>query len=187
MKKASTVFLVFAAVTFVAQWLVPLTMITGQEVVLKKGQEIKIRCQPIDPYDPFRGRYVRVRLDLSLPEDLPLPEDWNRQQRLFAILGTDADGFAEVRAIVLDEPEQGLYVRGQKQQWGNTFDLGLDRYYMNERLAPEAERLLRSGIGDIAEVWASLRVWEGRAVLGGLYVDGVPIEDYAGSRLNQSE
>ena len=128
MKKASTVFLVFAAVTFLVQWLVPFTMMTGQEVVLKRGQEIKIRCQPIDPYDPFRGRYVRVRLDLSLPENLQLPEGWDRQQRVFAILGTDVEGFAEVKSIQLDEPGQGLYVRGQKLNWGNTFDLGLDRY-----------------------------------------------------------
>ena len=176
MKKASKVFLMFAAVVFILQWLVPATMIIGQEMVLDKGDEIKIRCRPIDPYDPFRGRYVRVRLDFQLPESMQLPEEFYKQQRVFALLDKDEDGFVTVNQIVKDAPEQGLYVRGNKFRRRNTFELGLDRYYMNERLAPEAERLVRSGIREDSDVWATLKVWNGKAVMNGLFVDGIPIE-----------
>lgn len=187
MKKASTIFLIFAAVIFLLQLLVPATMIIGHEMTLDRGVEIKIRCQPIDPVDPFRGRYVRVRLDLPLPDKQPLPEEFYSQQQLFAILSVDDQGFAEISKIVINEPREDLYVCGQNSGWRETFDLGLDRYYMNERLAPEAEKLVRSGIRQESEVWASVKVWKGRAALSAIFVDGIPIEDLAGKQLDQSE
>lgn len=179
MKKASMVFMIFAGAIFIIQWLVPAMMIVGQEVVLDKGQEIKIECQPIDPYDPFRGRYVRIRLNLTLPEDMKLPDEFYEQQRVFAHLVADEEGFVEVSKITAEEPENVLYVRGNKPRWRNAFELGLDRYYMNEKLAPEAEKIVRNNIREDSTVWASLKVWQGRAVLTGIFVDGVPIEDLA--------
>ena len=171
--------LVFAAVIFAIQWIVPAMMIVGQEVVLDKGQEIKIECQPIDPYDPFRGRYVRVRLNLSLPENMELPEEFHEQQRVYAHLMLDEEGFVEVKEITAEEPENVLYVRGNIPRWRGAFELGLDRYYMNEKLAPEAEKIVRTNIREDSTVWASLKVWKGRAVLTGIFVDGVPIEELA--------
>lgn len=186
MKKASKVFLIFAAVVFILQWLVPGTMIIGQEMVLGKGDEIKIRCRPIDPYDPFRGRYVRVRLNLTTPENVRLSDELYKQQWVYALLDQDADGFVTVNQIVKDAPGEGLYVRGQYRR-RNTFEPGLDRYYMNERLAPEAERLVRDGIREDAQVWATVKVWNGKAVMNGLFVDGIPIEELARRKLDQAE
>lgn len=187
MKKASRIFLISAAVMCVLQWLVPGAMILRHEAVLARGEEIKIRCQPIDPVDPFRGRYVRVRLDLPMPERFQMPDDFQQRERLFAKLQRDADGFVEVTEVTVEPPGSGLYLSGTYPTWRRTFDLGLDRYYMNERLAPEAEKLVLSGIRQDSVVWASVKVWKGRSVLSGLYVDGVPIEDLAQKQLNQSE
>ena len=187
MNKASRIFLIFAVVVFVLQWLVPATMIIGHEMVLEKGEEIKIRCQPIDPVDPFRGRYVSIRLDLALPDNFEQPADTHKQQHVFARLRLDEQGFAVVDEVLTDEPSTDLYVTGQVQGWRKTFAIGLDRYYMNERLAPEAERLVRSGIREDSKVWASVKIFKGRAVLSGLYVDGIAIEELARERLDQSE
>ncbi len=181
MKRASMIFLIFAVVIFVIQWMVPAMMIVGQEVVLDKGQEIKVECQPIDPYDPFRGRYVRIRLNLPLSNGvkLPDPNEYHEQQRLYGQLILDENGFARVKKITVEPPETDLHVRGKKLQRRTTFELGLDRYYMNEKLAPEAEKIVRQNIREDSTVWASLKVWKGRAVLTGIFIDGVPIEDLA--------
>ena len=40
------------------QLFVPANMILEQEDILKNGTPYKFKTAPIDPYDPFRGKYV---------------------------------------------------------------------------------------------------------------------------------
>jgi len=54
--------------------------------------------------------------------------------------------------------------------------LPIDRYYMNEKLAPEAETLVQQ-VGSDKEAYVTVRVKNGGMVISGLFIDGVAIEE----------
>ena len=42
------------------QWVLPARMIWEREEVLQIGKEFKFIVEPIDPEDPFKGRYINL-------------------------------------------------------------------------------------------------------------------------------
>jgi len=52
-------FLLFGVMVLL-QWFVPSKMIWNQEDILTNGELYKFECKPIDPYDPFRGKYITL-------------------------------------------------------------------------------------------------------------------------------
>jgi hypothetical protein len=51
------------------------------------------------------------------------------------------------------------------------------RYYVEESIAPEAERAYR-GSAQVSNAYITVRVLDGRAVIDGLYIDDEPLEQY---------
>ena len=45
------------------QLAVPVAMIARREIALRQGESFRFRCAPVDPVDPFRGRYVDLQFD----------------------------------------------------------------------------------------------------------------------------
>ena len=64
----STKIIVIIAFIFMvfAQWYVPSKMILDREDILKNGEEFKFLTQPIDPSDPFRGKYITLNSEMSI-------------------------------------------------------------------------------------------------------------------------
>jgi uncharacterized membrane-anchored protein len=170
--------LILLAIVFLIQWAVPVSMILGRERVLEQGTEVKFSVQPVDPYDPFRGRYVRINARPVIDESSSWPEGLKRGERVFAIIEPDDQGFAQATEVVADRPQAGLYLQG-KALWprSRSLDFGLDRYYMNEKMAPATERLVGERLQTGAEVHITVRILDGDSVITGLYVDGVAVEE----------
>ena len=55
--KTLYIFILFIIVVC-AQLFVPSQMIFQQEDVLKTGTAFKFKTQPVDPSDPFKGKYI---------------------------------------------------------------------------------------------------------------------------------
>lgn len=184
MKAAS---LLLFSLAVVAQWVVPLTGIWQHEQVLARGTLVRIKCTAPDPYDPLRGRYLAVRPAQSeAPCD---PEMDNRRgARAYAILEADAQGLAKVARLVPEPPASGDYVR-VRQGWAYEgkarFDWPFDRFYLNEELAPEADKWLAESLRDADGVIAEVRVLDGRAVLADLTLDGKSFREHLKARLKQ--
>lgn len=53
------------AILALAQIASPLSMIVKRELVLKNGIPFRFKTIPQDPADPFRGRYVALRIEAS--------------------------------------------------------------------------------------------------------------------------
>jgi len=157
--------LLFPALIIViaVQLLVPGYQIINKYNVLKTGEEFKFRVDPVDPYDAFRGRYVSLNVQ---------PDVYLSTNGRYGKITVDDDGFARISSISNNKPVSGSYVKSA----GNWFVLPIDRYYMEEKLAPEAERLIwQRQEGKDAYIIA--RVKNGTLVISGLYIDGVAIED----------
>ena len=149
-------------ITILVQILIPAYMIWGKYDVLKNGEEVKIKVAPIDPYDAFRGRYVSLWYDDGL--------SYEQSQGKYGILEIDEDGFAMVKKVVKEQPKDQLYLTSENEDY---FYIPLDRYYMEETLAPKAEEM----ISREKEAYVTIRIKGDKSVLSGLYIDGKPVEE----------
>lgn len=172
----------FFALLVVVQIAVPASMIAGREVTLRQGQLYRFRTAPVDPYDPFRGRFVAIGLR---PATAPLPKGVQLEysQEVYVTLGTDKEGYAYVERTSLTRPDGGDYVRVKASPHSGGAEASIrwpiDRYYMDEHMAPEAERAYRQrDRGEQREAYAAVRVRNGNAVLEDLYIEGVPVADF---------
>ncbi len=151
-------------IMIVLQLFVPVYMIANKYDILRNGEEYKFKVAPVDPYDAFRGRYVWI--SYRLPQDIY----W---KGMYGEITVGEDGFAEISKITNAKPREGAYVVSKDK---SHFTMPFDRYYMDERFAPRAERLTRSGSAS-ENAYVTVRVKNGSLVVSGLYIDGVPIED----------
>ncbi len=179
----------FALVVLV-QWYVPGSIILTHENALSKGEALKFRTGLYDPLDPFRGRYVRLNFEWGRFDGVSLSEEkWPHYgvRQAYVLLEKDEDGFAKVTALSLERPQNGSYLRAKVRHWGSNsyfIELPFDRYFMNEKAAPEAERLYLQANrrGRSAEEafnndnYVLVRVFQGTAAIESLYVFGQPIE-----------
>jgi len=171
----------FFAVLVIAQLAVPAWMIVSREWTLRQGNTFKFHTAPVDPYDPFRGRYVALRLE---PDEAraPVETQLDYNQRMVAVLETDAEGYAKVSELRLEPPPEGDFIRVHAWPRDATM-VGIhwpfDRYYMDERLAPEAEKAYRDhNLREERNAHVTVRVRSGNAVLEDLFIENVPVREY---------
>lgn len=186
----------FAAVAAV-QLAVAARMIWIQESTLRQGAVYRFRTEPVDPADPFRGRYVQLGFaaqrvacndessEAAAPVACPDARNWHKGDWLYASLATDAEGFARITRLDSVPPNAVDYLRVRADQvysYAVSLQLPFDRYYLDEQHAPEAERAYRQRSrrrrGERVEAWVSVRVRSPHAVLEELYLDGKPVRQF---------
>jgi len=182
MRPALIVFAVAAA----AQWLLPLWGVWRHERVIARGTVVRIECGAPDPYDPLRGRYLAVR---PLESGFAPPEGMPEGERVpvWATLAVGADGLARIESLTL-EPVSGPTVvqlaarspRSDRNREAVIIEWPFDRFYLNERLAPDADRLLAERLAEDTRPVAEVCLLEGRAVLTDVLIDGVSIREIVG-------
>jgi uncharacterized membrane-anchored protein len=163
------------------QLFVPMKMILDKENVLRTGQVFKFKTAPVDPNDPFRGKYINLHFEAS---QFPVinSDAWAMDQDVFVQLTTDADGFAKVLDITPEIPSSSApYLKARINSISPDvlfLEYPFDRYYMEETKAYEAEQLYRETLQDTLQTtYALVRIKAGDAVLEDVMVDGVPIRE----------
>ncbi len=175
---------VFILVALV-QLFVPAKMIFDTEKVLKTGKEYKFKIAPIDPNDPFRGKYITLRFEENMIK-VQNGEDWISGETIYVLIATDKNGFVKIKSISKDEPTtEGndffkAKVRYVSSNGSNKLiiDYPFDRYYMEESKAYDAEQTYRQSQIDTNQIaYALVSIKEGKAVLKDVLIDGVPIRE----------
>lgn len=164
-------------VAAIAQIAVPASLIARYMDVLHNGIVYKVKTMPIDPVDPFRGRYVAISMDLDVPDALVKKFHELDNSSYYIKLDEGVDGFAKISQLS-GTPIKGdgvIKLRGSRWRFSNSIRLPYNRYYMDENAAPKAEATASSRRG---ETYAALKVKGGAAVIKGLYINGLRIEDY---------
>jgi uncharacterized membrane-anchored protein len=135
----------------------------------------------VDPADIFRGRYVALQFD-ERNVTVTNGATWHRNQKVIATLTTNEDGFAVIAGLTDTAPADRPYLNTRvRYGYGNnvTLRLPFDRYYMNEKSAPQAERAYwDNNRRTNSTTYAAVRVLDGFAVLEELYINDVPVKDY---------
>jgi uncharacterized membrane-anchored protein len=182
--KSSRIVLALFAVVALAQLTVATSQLWRSEWTLRTGKPYKFRTAPVDPYDAFRGRYVALAFE---EREAPWEGKTHPKYRdnAYAVLGTDTDGFAKVLRVTPSPPD-GDYLRVKTGHGGKSnmvsFSFSFDRFYMEERKAPEAERVYREQNrwgGTNRNTYALVRVRNGLGVIEDLFVGDKPIRELA--------
>ena len=182
MKKRSLACIIFACV-ILAQLGLPGWLIARHELTLARGEPVKFKVRPVDPYDPFRGRYVNLELEQTTA---PLPEGYRpeRGTKVYVPIKLGRDGFAKLGHARPEPPSGGPYIKCRVRATdGNRarLDMPLSRYYMEGRLAQPAQTATRQRAMD-GDVWVQARLWRGHAVIVQLYVGDTTIRQYLQQR-----
>lgn len=154
------------------------------ERILKEGEVFYFKVLPLDPYDPFRGRYVTLRFENANKAPLAEGETLEEQTKGYALLEHHEKG-DRIKEIHFKKPVQGDFLEVNvystthaKKGDSNTvyFSLPFDRFYMREDIAPKAEKVLRIRSG--VSVKAKLRVQDGKGVIEDLMVEQTPLSQF---------
>jgi len=102
------------------QLLVLASMVFSRESVIHGGQQVYLRTAPIDPRDPFRGDFVRLRYPMNNTSDVSVRWTDNdkspgRGTKVYAILSESNEGLYQVEYITDSKPSSGLYIRGRAE------------------------------------------------------------------------
>jgi len=181
MKKIALLFLIVA---FLMQWFVPLNMVMQQETILKDGTAFKFKTQPIDPNDPFRGKFVVLNYEAD-KMDVLNEELWYMGEPVFVRIQEDNEGFAAIASIEKVAPiGEKHFVKAEIERvWRDDpvqvrIKYPFERFYMEESKAPKAEAMFRNLWRDsTTTVYGLVVINEGKAALEDVLVDGISIRD----------
>jgi uncharacterized membrane-anchored protein len=166
----------------IAQWFVPARMIYESETVVSEGVEFKFKTEPIDPSDPFRGKYITLQFEADVKKFTD-STDFMATEEIFVTFETDSAGFAVPDEIFRTPPESGHYLRttidyviNYRNDHRVKFDLPFDRFYLEESKAFRAEQLYREAQRDTSQVaYALVSIGQGQAVIKDVLINGKPI------------
>lgn len=166
------------------QLLVPSIMIYQHEKVLNSGTTYKFKTAPLDPYDPFRGRYVSLDFEEDFV-DVPNADELNEGEDAFAILEVNEEGFGVVKALQKEQPKEieNYVIAKIKYKVGENstrvnIQLPFNKFYCEESKAPRIELKYNEFRRDSTKtIYAEVKVKSGNYSVTGLYVDGQSILD----------
>ena len=129
------------------QLAVPLGMAGLAEADLVFGDEIKLKAQPVDPLDVFRGNYVVLRYEISR---LQVTFEVQRGQRLCADLFQSEPGVYGARYAYDLPPTEGKSICGRARhdaRGGESvgIEYGIETYYASAERAEEIESSIARG------------------------------------------
>lgn len=168
----------------------PSKMIYDQQKAVEVGTPYKFKTQPIDPNDPFRGKYVFLNYELDSFENTDTTI--TRGQEIYVYIKSDHEGYAVATQISkqkLDTDQDYVKVEADYAYNGKVnFSLPFNRLYMEEGKAQEAEDAMDSvfdiGIGgrDQPErpntvCYALVYIDGGTARLVDVFIDEVSIRE----------
>lgn len=161
---------------------VPAKLILDKENILSLGTPYKFRTAPVDPYDPFRGKYITLSFDANQFE-VPNDSSWHTGDVVYVHLGNDSAGYAKIKDLTYQPPADGNidYVKARIQYaYGNnvTIEYTFNRFFMEESKAEEAENTYRTLQWDTAQhVYALVNVRNGDAVIKDVMINDKSIAD----------
>lgn len=126
-------------IALAVQTLILLVLLGLATLPFLNAQSILVKVVPVDPWDPYRGEYVRLAYPFS-----PLPEsNFKNGETLYVLLKPDAKGIHQAAAFLREPPTEGVYLKG-KVQW-NQIRYGIESFYVQKGTAQTYEKAAAQG------------------------------------------
>lgn len=195
--------LLFIFIGIVAQFALFSAVIIRREATLRYGEVCRFETAPVDPFDAFRGQYVHLDFK-AFNSGIITDRPFTRKTWCYLSLATDTNGYSIVSGVTDSKPTSGTYIRTRVSwctehyvakpkpddkyhreptgKWEVHLNVPFSRYYMPEKLAPQAETAYRSANrrnpGTDSSAAARVRVWKGMVVIEDIEINGKPIRAY---------
>jgi uncharacterized membrane-anchored protein len=129
-----------------AQLAVPLALAAVAAADLAFGQEVRLRAQPVDPLDIFRGNYVVLRYDIS---QVGVGDPVRRGETLCVRLSEQNDVWSGDFAVP-ERDREGTAICGRARNdapagEGVSIEYGIETYFANAERAREIEQSISRG------------------------------------------
>lgn len=183
------------ALMVLAQWMVPIKMILDSEKVLRTGTTYKFMTEPIDPSDPFRGKYVTLRFNAERFETDTLHK-YEEGQEVYASLSLDSAGYVIIDHVYQELPVNPdnnflkttigyVWINQEKQMIDLNFSF--DRFYMEESKASDAEQVYWIAQRDSTQVaYAVVKILNSQGIIESVMINDRPIVEIV-RELNEKE
>jgi len=178
-------------IMIIAQWFVPLSMVVEQENVLTNGRLFKFKTEPIDPSDPFRGKYITLRF----AESTFLAEqsmEFQSGEDVYVEIKENEYGFAIIQSVSCNTPVNSLSIVKAKVGYadsGGSVDIQypFDKFYLEESKAADAERAYWEANSDSTQVaYALVAIKNGTAALKDVIINEKSVVDLV-KEMNEDE
>ncbi|MCX2745354.1 GDYXXLXY domain-containing protein [Mangrovivirga sp. M17] len=176
------------------QLYIPAKMIMDREEVLSEGQTYKFRTQPIDPTDPFRGKYIVLNYEANSVE-IDTSDQWIYGDQIFVTLTENEEGFTVPDKVFKEKPGSGeTFITakiGGTQPYNKPpiliIDYPFNKFFMEESMAPVAETVHRESQQDsLVDSYSIVKVLNGEAVLDDVVIGDRSIREIVKERQDQS-
>ncbi|WP_405205261.1 GDYXXLXY domain-containing protein [Aquimarina sp. LLG6339-5] len=174
-------FILFIVVAL-AQIFVPIQMIMDNEDTLVSGTVYKFKTRPVDPTDPFRGKYITLQYEMDHFDTKDTT--YVVGEEIYIYLKNDQEGFADISEISKIPMETKKdYVTARVTYYYNgkvNFQLPFNTFYMEETKAYDAEMAYVEANRDSLSnnIYALVYIKDDRAVLKDVLIDDIPIKEY---------
>lgn len=196
MKKNKKILLAIFILVAIVQLYVPIKMIFNNEDVLKTGTEFKFRTAPIDPNDPFRGKYISLRFDDNTTI-FYTKEKWTTGEEIYVSIENNEDGFAKIKAISKEKPSNtpnfvkakvGYGIFNLQENNRIVIDYPFNKFFMEETKAYDAEQIYNQTIRERNEkpTYAIVVIKDGNAVLKDVMIDEISIKEIVKEKQNNA-
>lgn len=183
MNAKKIIFLLFALIIL----LVPMYVIFSTEGILEHGHRHKLHLQGYDPFDPFRGKYLRLNYD----SNVHCSEDFEEGDDVYVTFEKDSLGFSYFANASSEKPDHDDYMKS-KVTWADSFwdvedayksvNIELDnltKYFINEDKDLLAEEILETYSRDHPnDIYVAIRVLDGEARIEDIYVEETPLLEF---------
>ncbi|HMJ68784.1 MAG TPA: GDYXXLXY domain-containing protein [Cyclobacteriaceae bacterium] len=177
-----------------AQWYAPLSIVYDSEKTVEEGAEYRFRTAPVDPSDPFRGKYITLNFEAAtyFPTDTN-EVNFDAGQTVYATILPDSLGFAKVIQIAAEPPVIGIDYITATFEYGNrrylypdgelvpssvVLEFPFQRLYVEESKASEAEKYYWTSRTDSTLVcYAVVKVLKGNTTLVDVMVNDRSLMD----------
>ena len=166
------------------QLFVPAQMIFNKQQVIQNGEVFRFKTAPIDPSDPFRGKYIILNF-----EENTFPVDsaagWEKGNDAYLTLTKDSNNFAKVNACLLSPPPDiNNFVKAKVyyiESYNPTvirLQYPFEKFYLEESKAPAAEAAyIKASRSKDTNTYALVSVYKGDAALQDVIVNGKSVRD----------
>jgi uncharacterized membrane-anchored protein len=177
--------LVVFAIVVAAQWIVPGSMIMNKEKILLQGKIFHFRTEPVDPANPFKGKYIRLNFRENQFTSVSPDSTLQSYDDVYVILAKDKDGFAAIKDVTKRKPGTNVDFVKATVNYLSKIDNGaciiylnypFDEFYMEEFKAPRAEEAYRaSNIDTTQKTYAVVSLLNGDAAIKDVMINEKPI------------
>lgn len=153
--------LLLLALTAVGQTMFLGGMIAVNRLPHQFGETIRLKVEPVDPRDFFRGDYVILGYDFSRRQS----PDTGDGDVYVVLKRTDDGDYYVTDSVAANPPQSGTFIRG-RHEYGR-ITAGIEAYYVQEGRGREIEQAIRNR----RPVFAEVSVWNGTAKLRRVVVE----------------